>query len=176
MRGIPSCVRNPRCTMMVKDMKYVILDEKNGGFPSQTKLFRHFAIQPSFLRSSHTRSSSTFKDMDMKYRILISVGRLNISDISAARVAAFWLLLCYDLQWYREFKLLASFKLRQMSETWGTNASEAACNKLLLFPCTWSQRGRPQQHRFGTSKHCRWPQSQQIVWLLQLFDLSTSSC
>lgn len=63
-----------------------------------------------------------------------------------------------------------------MSGTWGTNASEAACNKLLLFPCTWSQRGRPQQHRFGTSKHCRWPQSQQIVWLLQLFDLSTSSC
>ena len=71
---------------------------KNGGFPSQTKLFRHFAIQPSFLRSSHTRSSSTFKDMDVKYRILISVGRLSISDISAARVAAFWLLLCHDLQ------------------------------------------------------------------------------
>ena len=40
--------------------------------------------QPSFLRSSHTRSSSTFKDMAMKYRILISVGRLNISDISEA--------------------------------------------------------------------------------------------
>ena len=41
---------------------------------------------------------ATFKDMDMKYRILISVGRLSISDISAARVAAFWLLLCHDLQ------------------------------------------------------------------------------
>ncbi len=35
-----------------------------------------FSLWLLFLRSSHTRSSSTFKDTDMKYRILIiSVGR-----------------------------------------------------------------------------------------------------